>query len=233
MRPPEHGWRRSFAAGALAGTLLAAAGLAAAQGGIYTCVDSKGRRLTSDRPIAECVDREQKELSSSGTVKRSIGPSLTAEERAAKEAREAQAAADRARLAEERRRDRALLIRYPNRAVHDKERAEALAQVDEVMKAAQKRITELERDRKGIDAEMEFYKKDPSKAPVGLKRQVEDNTHSLDVQRRFVADQVTEKNRVNARFDEDLVRLRRLWSLSAPTNLMPELPGASGAGPAR
>lgn len=233
MRPPEHGWRRSFAAGALAGTLLAAPGLAAAQGGIYTCVDSKGRRLTSDRPIAECVDREQKELSSSGTVKRSIGPSLTAEERAAKEAREAQAAADRARLAEERRRDRALLIRYPNRAVHDKERAEALAQVDEVMKAAQKRITELERDRKGIEAEMEFYKKDPSKAPVGLKRQVEDNRHSLDVQRRFVADQVTEKNRVNTRFDEDLIRLKRLWALSAPTHLIPELPGASGKAPAR
>jgi hypothetical protein len=25
-------------------------------GGIYTCVDAKGRKLTSDRPIAECAD---------------------------------------------------------------------------------------------------------------------------------------------------------------------------------
>src|SRR5436190_9468818 len=41
--------------------------------GIYTCVDSKGRRLTADRPIAECTDRVQKELNPSGTVKRQVG----------------------------------------------------------------------------------------------------------------------------------------------------------------
>ncbi|OYX12745.1 MAG: DUF4124 domain-containing protein, partial [Acidovorax sp. 32-64-7] len=29
-------------------------------GSIYTCVDRQGRRLTADRPIAECLDREQR-----------------------------------------------------------------------------------------------------------------------------------------------------------------------------
>ena len=35
---------------------------------IYTCVDSKGRRLTSDRPIVECLDREQHQLGNTGKL---------------------------------------------------------------------------------------------------------------------------------------------------------------------
>ena len=53
--------------------------------GIYTCIDSRGRKLTSDRPIAECTDREQSILNPSGTVKAKVGPTLTAQERAAQE----------------------------------------------------------------------------------------------------------------------------------------------------
>lgn len=182
--------------------------------GIYSCTDSKGRKITSDRPIADCVDREQFELNPSGTVRRKVGPTLTAEERAAAEAREREAAEERARRAEEKRRDHALLIRYPNRAVHDAERAEALAQVDAVTKAATKRMGELQQQRKVIETEMEFYQKDPSKAPAPLKRQVDENLKSIGIQTRFIADQEAEKARVNARFDEDLVKLLKLWSLS-------------------
>lgn len=182
--------------------------------GIYSCTDSKGRKITSDRPIADCVDREQLELNPSGTVRRKVGPTLTAEERAAAEAREREAAEERARRAEEKRRDHALVIRYPNRAVHDAERAEALAQVDAVTKAATKRMGELQQQRKVIETEMEFYQKDPSKAPAPLKRQVDENLKSIGIQTRFIADQEAEKARVNARFDEDLVKLLKLWSLS-------------------
>ncbi len=193
------------------------------QGGIYTCVDAKGRRITSDRPIIDCIDRVQKELNQSGTVRRQIGPSLTAEERARQEEKEKQEAAERAREAEEKRRDRALLTRYPDRAAHDKERQEALNQVDEVMKAANKRVGELIAQRKAIDAELEFYKGDASKAPPYVRRQVEENDRSMAVQKRFIADQEGEKKRVNTRFDEELVKLKQLWLLKLP---------AAGAGPA-
>ena len=84
--------------------------------GIYTCTDSKGRKLTADRPIPDCVDREQKVLNPSGTVKARMGPTLTARERADQEAAQKVEQEERARLNEERRRDRALLIRYPNKA---------------------------------------------------------------------------------------------------------------------
>jgi hypothetical protein len=195
-----------------AGLCLASA-LANAQ--IYTCVDVKGRKLTSDRPIPECADREQKELNSSGTVKRTVKPVMTAEEQRVFDEKEKQATEDRLRLNEEKRKDRALLTRYPNRPIHDKERADALAQVDEVMKAATKRIGELAAQRKEIDTELEFYKKTPTKIPLSLKRQIEDNDASVAVQKRFIIDQEAEKKRTNARFDDELVRLKTLWLLTA------------------
>lgn len=203
-------------------------GNAAAQS-IYTCVDAKGRTFTADRPIIECLDRTQQELTRSGTVKRQIGPSLTAHEQAAQQEKDRRAAELRAREAEEKRRDRALLLRYPSRAVHDQERATALAQIDEVIKASSKRTLELAEQRKAINSEFEFYVKDPGKAPSALKRRLEENDSSMLVQKKFILDQELEKKRVNRRFDEELVKLKELWASSggAPANAVASRPKAT------
>jgi hypothetical protein len=204
----------SLAAGGLCLAALAPAALGQPAGAtIYSCTDGKGRTITADRPIPECIDREQKQLNPSGTLRKRVGPTLTAEERAREDEKEKLAAAERARQAEEKRRERALLARYPNKAAHDKERGEALAQVDEVIKAANKRITELAQQRKTIDAEFEFFKADPSKVPPSLRRQVDENEQSVAVTKRFIVDQDSEKKRVNSRFDEELTRLKRLWAI--------------------
>ncbi|MEO8249013.1 MAG: DUF4124 domain-containing protein [Burkholderiales bacterium] len=195
------------------GLLIATAALPGfAQDSIYACTDASGRRITSDRPIIQCIDREQRELNPSGTVKRTVGPSLTAQERAAKEEVERREAEETARIAEERRRDRALLSRYKNRDAHDEERGQALLQVDAVIGAAKKRVTELAADRKQLDQEMEFYAKDPKRAPASLRRQITGNEQSIALQQRFIADQQGEKQRINERFDEELARLTPLWT---------------------
>lgn len=190
---------------------LLAASSAAAQG-IYTCVDAKGRRLTSDRPIAECNDRVQRELRHDGTVRRQIPPEPTAVEREAREAqRRKQAEAD-ARVAEEQRKERALVTRFPNAAAHDRERQEALAQADEQIVLAGRRLKELAEQRKKLDTEMEFYAADPNKAPFILKRKIADTDAAIETQKRFMVDQEAGKSRINARFDEELARLKVLWS---------------------
>ena len=181
---------------------------------IYTCVDATGRKITADRPIAECTDRTQRELNKTGTLRREIGPSLTAQELAARDAKDKLAQEASARDAENKRRDRALLLRYPSRAVHNQERGTALAQIDEVIKAANKRTGELAVQRKAIDSELEFYAKDTSKAPLALKRRIEENDKSVAVQKSFIAEQDLEKKRVNLRFDEELVKLKPLWALA-------------------
>jgi hypothetical protein len=186
-------------------------GTAYAQG-IFTCTDSRGKKITSDRPIPECLDREQKELNASGTVKRNLGPNLTAQEVSAQEAQNKKEAEERARSNDERRRSRALLTRYQNQAAHDAERASALTQVDAVIQTANKRMAELAQQRKTLDSEMEFFKADPGKAPAYLKRRVTEFEENLLAQQRFIANQQLEKKRVNDRFDEELARLKPLWA---------------------
>jgi len=200
--------------GVLLATLGADVAWAQAPGtssGIYTCVDRNGRRLTADRPIAECLDREQRELGPSGIVRRQIGPSLTEQERAAQEVQRRKEAEARARELEERRRERALTARYPDKAAHDVERAAAIQLVDDVTATAEKRQVELAQQRKAFDVEMEFYKKDPSKAPMSLRRKIAENEESIAEQQRFIAGQDQEKRRVHQRFDVELAQLRKLW----------------------
>jgi hypothetical protein len=103
-------------------------------------------------------------------------------------------------------------VRYPNAEVHDRERAEALVQIDAVIQAAKKRLAELAEDRHKIDEELEFYKHDVSKAPGAVRRKLEDNAQSVAVQNRFIGEQEDEKKRVNARFDEEHAKLAPLWA---------------------
>ena len=207
---PQRGM--SSALGALLACVLAVPAMAQPSGpGIFTCIDSKGRRITSDRPIMECLDREQRELGKTGVTKRVVPPSYTADERSKLEAQRKAEGEVQARIAEEKRRDRALLIRYPNQPVHDKERAEALAQIDEVVSAVVRREQSLTTQRQEIGTELEFYQGDVNKAPSWLKRKLEDNESQALIQKRFLDDQAQEKKRINARFDEELAKLRQLW----------------------
>lgn len=182
-------------------------------GSIYTCTDSQGRKITSDRPIGACVDREQRELGPSGTtVRRVLGPTLTEHERAALEVQRRQAQEERSRVQEERRRDRVLLARYPDAAAHSVERVAALTLVDEVSTAAAQRITDLRQQRKALEQEMEFYGGNLAKAPLKLRRQLADNDQDVLEQQRFLASQEQEKRRVHQRFDAELAQLQKLWA---------------------
>lgn len=221
------GMMRSAIAATVALTWLAAS--LAQSPGIFTCIDSKGRRLTSDRPIPECADREQKELNKSGTVRRTHGPTLTAQEQAAKEEAERKANEEKLRQADEKRRQKAMLARYPNQATHDAERAKALNAVQEVILAGQRRAVELQQQRKALLVETEFYRGDASKYPPKLKRSLEENDQLQAGQQRFLQNQEEEKGRVNKRFDEELATLRILWAQQRGVAVAPTAAAAASA----
>jgi hypothetical protein len=179
---------------------------------IYACTDAKGRRITSDRPIPDCLDRDQTELTGQGLVKRVIKPPMTAEEREAHEERLRKEQTEFHRASEERRKNRALLTRYPNKATHDKERKEALWNVEVQFTATKARLAALAIDRKKLDDELQFYEKNPTKAPFSLRKQSQDNLDSLEKQKRFLDSQADEVRNVNARFDQELTKLQGLWA---------------------
>jgi hypothetical protein len=213
--------RRSRAASCLAALALGALSAAApaqqagaSASGIYTCVTADGRRLTSDRPIAECISREQRVLNKDGSLNRVVPPALTAEERAEREARERRAEIERAIQIDAARRDRNLMSRYPDEAAHARAREAALDTVRLAMRTSEMRLAELAQERKPLQDEAEFYK--GKRMPAKLKQQIEANDAATDAQRTAIANQQAELERVNKLYDAELARLKRLWAGAAP-----------------
>ena len=205
----------------LAAALLlpAQAALAQAAPGIYSCTDDRGRKLTSDRPIAECTAKEQRVLNRDGSLREVKPPTPTAEERAEAEARERKANETRMAAAETLRRDRNLMARYRDEDTHRKARANALDTVKLAMKASEARLAQLAAERKPLIDEAEFYKGKP--LPPKLKSAIDANDAALDAQRSSISNQEAEVVRVNRLYDIELERLRKLWAGARPGSLGP------------
>jgi hypothetical protein len=193
----------------------------AASGGIYTCTDDHGRKLTSDRPIADCNAKEQRILNKDGSLKAMHPPTLTVDERAEAEARERKAVEGRAAQADAVRRDRNLMTRYRTEESHNAARAAALDTVRAAMKITEARLGDLARDRKPLEDEAEFYKGKP--LPTRLRTQIDANDAAVEAQRDAAQTQATELDRVNRLYDAELSRLRRLWA-GAPAGSLGPLP---------
>jgi hypothetical protein len=210
----------SLAAALWLATAVGLPTLAAAQAAgksIYTCTDASGKRRTSDRPIPECNDREQRELNADGSHKRTVPPTMTSDERAAAEQREAQRLLVEANQREAIRRDRNLLMRFPNEAAHNKARDAALDDSRKALRTSQTRLALLEKERKPLMDEAEFYV--GKVLPLKLKQQIEGNDAASEAQRTLILNQQAELVRINALYDAELERLRKLWSGAQPGSL--------------
>jgi hypothetical protein len=197
---------------------------APASSGIYTCTDSHGRRLTADRPIAECQAREQQVLNRDGSLREVRPPTLTPEEQAAYEARERRNNEARSAQADAVRRDRNLVARYPTEAAHQRGREGALDTVRLAMKATEIRLRELATERKPLVSEAEFYK--TASLPPKLKTQLDANDAAVEAQRSSAANQESELGRINRLYDAELERLRKLWA-GAPAGSLGPLAAAA------
>lgn len=223
----RQGWGQGLAAAGLAVTCALAAPSALAQakkpagpgGAIFTCVNAAGRTLTSDRPIPECLDREQRVLNRDGSLRTTLQPSLTSDERASLEEAERRKLRERNARNDAVRRDRNLLARFPDQAAHDRARSAALDDVRAGIRNSEQRLAELEKARKPLLDEAEFYvgKALPSK----LKGQIDANDVSTTAQKALIVNQEVELGRINALFDAELLRLKQLWAGADPGSLGP------------
>jgi len=213
--------------GAAAGRLLllclwapVAGGAWAADVPIYSCVDASGKKLTSDRPIAECTNREQKLHNSDGSLRRIVPPTPTSERRAA---------AERAAQQDAVRRDRNLTIRFPNEAAHRRAREAALDDVRKAVRTSEERLKLLAAERKPLLDEAEFYS--DRQLPAKIRQSLDANDAAVEAQRTLVLNQQAEIVRINNLFDVELERLRRLWAGAPPGSMgvLPVTPVASAS----
>lgn len=199
------------------------------RGGIYSCVDAHGKRLTSDRPIPECLDREQRVLNKDGSQRKVLPPRQTPQERAAAEDARRQKEAEALAHKDAVRRDRNLMGRYPTETAHNKARQSALDDVRKAVASSEKRIADLKAERKPLLADAEFYKNKP--LPFKLRSALEGNQASQEAQAEIIENQRAEMVRVNAIYDQELVRLRKLWAGAEPGSIPDVIvaPAASAA----
>jgi hypothetical protein len=108
------------------------------------------------------------------------------------------------------RSDQSLLARYPNRAPHDAARQKALDGVAAQMRSNEARIEQLQKDRKRLLEETEFYP--DGKLPPKLKRDLDSNTALLDARKLAISTQRAEEANINKFYDEELAKLKTLWS---------------------
>jgi hypothetical protein len=184
---------------------------------VFTCVNAAGRALTSDRLIGECMDREQRVLSRDGTLLRVVPASLTADERAEKEAKERKEAAAREARSEAVKRDRNLMQRFPNVAAHQKARDQALEATQFAITQSEARLADLERERKPLMDETEFYK--GKTMPGKLKGQLDANDAATAAQKELLVTQKAELERASKLYDTELAHLKKLWAGAAPGSL--------------
>ena len=182
--------------------------------GIYSCVDGTGKKHTSDRPIPECLDREQRVLNKDGSQKQTVPPRMNADERAAEDERLKKKALADAAAKDAIRRDRNLMLRFRDQVTHDKAREAALDDVRKGIALSERHLKELQEDRKPLLTETEFYK--DKRLPFKLKSRLEANDAQQQAQKDIIQNQSNEIARVNALYDAELARLKRLWAGAAP-----------------
>lgn len=188
----------------LALLLVGAAMPTAAQ--LFVCTTKSGKRITGDQPPAECRDVVIRELRSDGSIKSVIEPPLTAEQKAQREVERKKQLADEEIAREQLRKDKALLEAYGSEAEIQDARDRQIAQRNQMVETAAKRLEGHQRERKKLDSELEFYANRP--VPDALKRRIDANATISRSEEKIIVGLKADIARINERFDDDLKRYR-------------------------
>jgi len=198
-------WQLSVVARLCGTVLLVSAGAQAQEARIYTCVDADGRRISADRPIPECLSREQKLLSRDGTTRAVVPPLTSREEQERKAALALEQSQAMAVQNEAVRRDKMLLVRYPDLRAWEAARQRALAPVQQRIDTATKRLADLGKEADALTAERRALGGKAMSAD--LKSRISINEGSTEAQRNILQNQSDERSRLMAQFDQEKVRL--------------------------
>lgn len=193
--------------GAIATVLLAEMSFAQ---GIYSCTDANGRSYLSDKRIPECIDVVQKELGKSGIMKRQITPEthlskmdMNGSDLGTDPAKE--------KALRDMRQQKALLDRYASESIHTQERKRALATVDESINYINNQTNTHLIQRQVLVQEQAAYKTQQQTIPAVLQQKISETEALLVLLRQQLSDRMYERQRVNQRFDSELIQLRPLW----------------------
>ena len=191
--------------------LVLASGTASAA--MYKWVDEKGVVHYTDKMPPEAVDRGNVELSKQGVPIKKVDPSLTPEQRRAKEQEEERKRALAKQQEDTARRDRALLASYTSENEIDLARQRALNAIESVMRSSAAYVESINKRRAEVQEKIATFKDRP--VPPVLERERDSLNEELDRQNEVMAIKRKEAAAVNARYDADKTRWREITAARA------------------
>lgn len=202
--------------------LSSTAGFASAQGingypkGTYVCTTAEGRHLTSDRPIPECLNREQRILGRSGLTLAVVRPSPPPQNQQQQNTQQQQQQEEQRLTALARR----LYTTYPTRSSHQAIRQQELKPLTSKLQDAQTEMSELRRQQQNIEQEI-LAISNPKSIPASLLQRQEFAQRNIIIQQGILDDLETQITNVNNQFTKEENLLTPLWNGDIPHTATP------------
>jgi hypothetical protein len=124
----------------------------------FKCVDEKGITRIGETPPDECANVVMYEMSRGGQVIKTIDPTPTPEQLKVREEAAAKRKDAEKLVAEQNRKDQALLNTYASEKEFDVARDRNIGPINGRIKVTQERLASVDKRLKDIEDEMEFYK---------------------------------------------------------------------------
>lgn len=189
----------------------------------YRCKDEKGVTHIGFAPPPECANVVIYEVSKTGTVLRTIEPSLTGDQAKAKQEADARAKEAAKAAVEQRRKDTALLSTYSSEKDFERARDATLAPIQKSIATFDARTAAIEKRQKELADEMEFYKAGKSKTagksrepPPQLLADIEKLGKEKESIAASKARSEKEMEQVRARYEADKARWLELKQSKKP-----------------
>ena len=212
-------WTTAWTKAALAIMVMAAS--TSTFSSTYKCVDDKGVTHYGDTMPWQCATKPFSELSGQGTVKKTHEGVLNPEQLKARQAELAKKGEEEKRLAEQKRKDTALLATYSSEKEFDAFRDRTIAQVSTRRTTASHRIKDIEARLAKLNSEMEFYRAGKSKKsaprdpPAALVHEVQRTQQERTVVESSMKKMQEEIKEIGDKFDQDKARWKELKMTSA------------------
>ena len=202
-------------------TVFCIATVTAALSQTYKCVDDKGVTQYGDTMPPQCATKPVTEMSGQGSVRKKYEAALTAEQIKAREEENVRKKEEEKLVAEQKRKDSALLATYGSEREIDITRDRSLGQIDARVGSANQRINEIDKRVEKLQNEMEFYKAGKSKKgsarepPIQLVNDLERTNHERTALEVSIKKMEEEKARMREKFEKDKARLKELKAVQA------------------
>jgi len=179
---------------------------------LYVCTDSAGHSFSEAYPPPECKNRDVRVLNPDGSLKKVIPAPLTREQRKARDVEEEKQRKEQEEERKQADRDRSLLETYASVEEIEEARKRALGRPRLQIERADQKTVQLQRERKRLDDEAEFYAK--RERPLKLKEAFDTNDALMKQQDKSRSDASQEIERINEHYNADKKRFQELEEMA-------------------